>query len=223
MEDVSAEQPETSPGAARPVAGTPGAKSARRPPFAERWTERIIFSSRWLLAPFYVGLVAALAVLLLKFVQELAHFISHPLRATESDAILGVLTLIDLTFTGSLIVIVVFSGYENFVSKIDVEAHEDWPEWMSKIDFTGLKLKLMSSIVAISAIQLLKIFMDVQNRTDREIMWYVGLHVVFVVSGLVFALTDRIGEGGHGKSHAKSQPHLLMPKQDPSRVVSAIA
>ncbi|WP_375459665.1 TIGR00645 family protein [uncultured Enterovirga sp.] len=174
---------------------------------AERWTERIIFSSRWLLAPFYVGLVAALLVLLLKFAQELFHFVSHPFRGTEADTILGVLTLIDLTFTGSLIVIVIYSGYENFVSKIDVEATEDWPEWMSKIDFTGLKLKLMSSIVAISAIQLLKIFMNLKNTSDREIAWYVGLHVVFVVSGLVFALTDRIGgETAQGKAAAK--PHL---------------
>lgn len=179
---------------------------ARRAPVVERWIEKIIFASRWLLAPFYVGLVVALLVLLLKFVQELAHFVVHPFASTESDVILGVLTLIDLTFTGSLIVIVVFSGYENFVSKIEVDGSEDWPEWMSKIDFTGLKLKLMSSIVAISAIQLLKIFMNLPKTSDREIMWYVGLHVVFVVSGLVFALTDRIGEGGHGKD--QPEPHL---------------
>jgi uncharacterized protein (TIGR00645 family) len=187
-----------------PAKRAPRSHAAR---FAERWVERGIFSSRWLLAPFYLGLVVALVVLLLKFLQELLHFVAHPFRSTEADTILGVLTLVDLTFTGSLIVIVVFSGYENFVSKIDVRETEDWPEWMSKIDFTGLKLKLMSSIVAISAIQLLKIFMELKNVSDREIFWYVTLHVVFVVSGLVFALTDRLGEGGgHGKS--KPQPHL---------------
>jgi uncharacterized protein (TIGR00645 family) len=168
----------------------------RRPNPIERLIERGIFSSRWLLAPFYLGLVVALMVLLFKFMQELVHFVGHALSATEAETILGVLTLVDLAFTGSLIVIVVFSGYENFVSRIDVEEASDWPEWMSKIDFTGLKLKLMSSIVAISAIQLLKIFMDLKNTTDREIAWYVGLHVVFVISGLAFALTDRIGEGG---------------------------
>lgn len=186
------------------------AAAAARPPRrqgrVERVIELIIFSSRWLLAPFYVGLVGALLVLLIKAAQELLHFITHAFTATEAETILGVLTLIDLTFTGSLIVIVVFSGYENFVSKIDLDGHEDWPEWMSKIDFTGLKLKLMSSIVAISAIQLLKIFMDLKNTSDREIGWYVGLHVVFVISGLLFALTDRIGEGGHGRG--KSEPHL---------------
>ena len=110
--------------------------------------------------------------------------------------ILGVLALIDLTFTGSLIVII-FSGYENFVSRIDEAAHGDWPEWMAKIDFTGLKLKLMSSIVAISAIQVLKAFMNVKNMSDRDLTWYVIIHLVFVASGLLLAATDRISEGGH--------------------------
>lgn len=182
-------------------ADPPQPQRKRRAPLVERAIEKVIFSSRWLLAPFYVGLVVALLVLLLKFCQELLHFVAHPFSVTEADTILGVLTLVDLAFTGSLIVIVVFSGYENFVSRIDVEEAEDWPEWMSKIDFTGLKLKLMSSIVAISAIQLLKIFMNLKNVSDREIAWYVGLHVVFVISGLVFALTDRLGEGGRGKGH----------------------
>ena len=174
----------------------------------ERWTEWFIFSSRWLLAPFYLGLVIALFVLLLKFAQELFHFVAHPLRSTEAETILGVLTLIDLTFTGSLIVIVIFSGYENFVSRIDVAKTEDWPEWMARIDFTGLKLKLMSSIVAISAIQLLKIFMNLPNTSDREVAWYVGLHLVFVISGLVFALTDRFGDGHAKGPAAKPEPHL---------------
>jgi uncharacterized protein (TIGR00645 family) len=171
----------------------------------ERYLERFIFASRWLLAPFYAGLVIALAGLLFKAAQELVHFVLHIFEASEADVILGVLTLIDLTLTGSLIIIVIFSGYENFVSKIDVDKHTDWPEWMAKIDFTGLKLKLMSSIVAISAIQLLKVFMNLKNTSDREVGWYVGLHVVFVVSGLLFALTDRYGEGGH-KSHPPPHP-----------------
>ena len=173
----------------------------------ERGVERFIFSSRWLLAPFYMGLVVALMVLLFKSLQELVHFVAHAFSATEAETILGVLTLVDLAFTGSLIIIVVFSGYENFVSEIETDGNEKWPQWMSKIDFTGLKLKLMSSIVAISAIQLLKVFMNLKNTSDREIAWAVGLHVVFVISGLVFALTDRFGgEVGHGKT--KAEPHL---------------
>jgi uncharacterized protein (TIGR00645 family) len=163
----------------------------------ERVLERFLFASRWLLAPFYVGLVVTLVGLLYKALQELAHFVLHVPEATESDVILGVLTLIDLTLTGSLVIIVIFSGYENFVSKIDAEEHKDWPDWMGKIDFTGLKLKLLSSIVAISAIQVLKAFMDLKNISDRDLAWSVGIHLVFVGSGIILALTDRISEGGH--------------------------
>ena len=169
----------------------------------ERLLERFLFSSRWLLAPFTVGLVVTLAALLLKGAQELLHFVLHLPSAKEADVILGALTLVDLTLTGSLIVIVIFSGYENFVSRIDPGAHEDWPEWMTKIDFGGLKLKLMSSIVAISAVQLLKSFMNVGNISDRDLGWYVGIHLVFVGSGLLLALTDRVSEGGHGHSSAR--------------------
>src|SRR6476660_394938 len=154
----------------------------------ERLLERFLFSSRWLLAPFYAGLVLALAVLLPKAVRELMHFVFNAWRATEADVILGVLTLIDLTLTGSLIIIVIFAGYENFVSKIEASTHTDWPEWMGKIDFTGLKLKLMSSIVAISAIQVLKAFMNLKNISDRDLTWYITIHLVFVVSGLILAL-----------------------------------
>ena len=163
----------------------------------ERILERILFSSRWLLAPFYLGLVIVLFILVVKAMQELAHFVVGAFGATEADVILGALAMIDLALTGSLIVIVIFSGYENFVSRIDADEHRDWPEWMGKIDFTGLKLKLMSSIVAISAIQVLKAFMNVKNVPDRDLTWYVILHLVFVGSGLVLALTDRISEGGH--------------------------
>lgn len=163
----------------------------------ERALERFLFASRWLLAPFYVALVVALTALLLKAAQELWHLMSHALTASESEVILGVLALVDLTLTGSLIVIVIFSGYENFVSKIDEAEHKDWPDWMGKIDFTGLKLKLLSSIVAISGIQVLKAFMNLENTTDRELLWLVGIHGVFVVTGVLLALTDRLsGEAG---------------------------
>jgi uncharacterized protein (TIGR00645 family) len=170
----------------------------------EKLIERFLFSSRWLLAPFYLMMVVALLVLLMKALQETWHFVFHAFTATEAEVILGVLALIDLTFTGSLIVIVIFSGYENFVSKIDPGDHPDWPEWMSKIDFTGLKLKLISSIVAISAIQVLKAFMNLKTISDRDLMWYVMIHLVFVGSGVLMALTDRISVDSSksgGKSH----------------------
>lgn len=169
----------------------------------EKALEVLIFASRWILAPFYLGLAVSLLVLLIKFMAELFHIATHAFSATESEVILGVLALVDLTLTGSLLIIVIFSGYENFVSKIDHTGHRDWPEWMGTIDFSGLKLKLLSSIVAISAIQLLKQFMSIQNISEREIFWLVVIHVVFVVSSVLLALSDRIsghGSSGHGTS-----------------------
>jgi uncharacterized protein (TIGR00645 family) len=134
---------------------------------------------------------------------------THMLVVSESEVILALLSLIDLTLTASLIVIVIFSGYENFVSRIEPGAHADWPEWMAKIDFTGLKLKLLSSIVAISAIQLLRAFLNVHNTEQRDLAWMVGIHLTFVVSGLLLAWTDKIsGEAGHGHaSRASSDDH----------------
>ncbi|MBS9476766.1 TIGR00645 family protein [Ancylobacter radicis] len=160
--------------------------------------ERVIFISRWIMAPFYLGLVIALLVLLFKFGHELLHFVTHAYDSDESDIILGLLALIDLTFTGSLVIIVIFSGYENFVSRIDAEGHENWPEWMTKVDFAGLKQKLLASIVAISAIALLKAFMNLDKGVDeKQLMWLVIIHMVFVVSGVVLAWTDRLSEKSH--------------------------
>ena len=163
----------------------------------ERIFERVPFASRWLLAPVHAALAIGIVVLLVKLLQELAHFVLHMWDATESQVVLGVLTMVDLSLTASLLIIVMFSGYENFVSKIDHADHKDWPAWMGTIDFTGLKLKLVSSIVAISAISLLKAFMDLKAMTDRDLYWLVGIHMVFVVSGLLMALTDRIIAGHH--------------------------
>lgn len=175
------------------------ARAPRTPPGrVERALEGFLFASRWLMAPFYVALVVALVALLIKAAQHTWHFVAHVVTASESELILGLLTLVDLSLTGSLTLIVIFSGYENFVSRIDAAEHADWPEWMGKIDFTGLKLKLLSSIVAISAIQLLRAFLDIRNTTDRDLAWQVGIHVVFVVSGLLLALTDKLShENGH--------------------------
>ena len=158
----------------------------------KRLLENFLFASRWLLVPFYLALVGCLALLLLRTMIEMVHFASILPQATEVDVILGILSIIDLTLTGSLILIVIFSGYENFISRVAVSDHPDWPDWIAKIDFSGLKLKLLSSIVAISGIQLLKSFMDIHHMTDRELGWYVGIHFAFVVSGLLLALTDRI-------------------------------
>jgi uncharacterized protein (TIGR00645 family) len=164
--------------------------------------ENMLFSSRWLLAPFYFGLAISLIVLLIKFLAELVHLATGAFTSTESDVILGLLTLVDLTLTGSLLIIVIFSGYENFVSKMDHSDHGDRPEWMGTIDFAALKLKMLSSIVAISAVQLLRQFMSlgvVTPERERELFWLVVIHLVFVVSSVLLALSDRIA--GHGEGH----------------------
>jgi uncharacterized protein (TIGR00645 family) len=154
--------------------------------------ERLLTASRWLLAPFFLGLALGIVILLIKFVQEFYHMAQHAVGSTGEEAILGMLSLVDLALTGALVTIVIFSGYENFVSRIDHTDERDWPSWMGSIDFTALKIKLLGSIVAISAIQLLKQFMAVRTVSDRDLWWYAGIHIVFVVSSVLLALSDRL-------------------------------
>lgn len=185
--------------------------SSPKPSF-ENIFEQMLFSARWLLAPFYFGLAVSLAILLIKFMAELSHMAITAFTSSETDTILGILSLVDLALTGSLLIIVIFSGYENFVSKINHTNHKDWPEWMGTIDFAALKLKLLSSIVAISAVQLLKQFMSLKTVTpenERVLYWMVVIHVVFVVSSVLLALSDRIA--GHGDAHMAVPPP---PKSD---------
>lgn len=161
----------------------------------ERIIEKALFSSRWLMAPVYLGLAFSLLLLLAAFAQELVHLFHLFPAITPNDAVLGVLSLIDLSLAGNLLLIVIFSGYENFVSKMNLDSHEDKPEWQGTVDFSALKLKLVASIVAISGIHLLKIFMEVGSVSDREIQWMIIIHVVFVISGVLLASMDRIAAG----------------------------
>jgi uncharacterized protein (TIGR00645 family) len=163
------------------------------PGLIEFMIEWLIVRSRWLMAPFYLGLIVGLAVLCVKFFLELIHYVTITLSATESDIILGVLSLIDLALTGNLVLIVIFSGYENFVSRIEGDGDRDRPNWMEKVDFGGLKQKLMTSIVAISAVQVLKAFMNIQHYDSTKLGWLVGIHALFLLSLLVVALADFIG------------------------------
>jgi len=160
----------------------------------EKILESLLFNSRWLLAPFYIGLVVSLMMLLVAFVGDLVHLVPNLVHASPEDIILGVLTLIDLSLAGNLVVIVMFSGYENFVSKIDTGHSEDRPSWMGTLDFSGLKMKLIGSIVAISAISLLRAFMTLTEPgsvlDEVRIRWLVILHLTFVGSGLLFAAMD---------------------------------
>ena len=164
----------------------------------EKLIERFLFASRWLMAPIYVGLVFALLALLVKFIQELIHFIPNILQLTETQVVLAVLSFIDLSFAASLVIMIVVSGYENFVSKIETGTTER-QAWMGQIDFGGQKLKLFSSIIAISGIHLLKAFMNIENVDPNAMRWLVITHITFVVSGVLLALMDWL--------HEKAGPH----------------
>tara|TARA_E500000331_G_C16697676_1_gene472464 strand:+ start:27 stop:533 length:507 start_codon:yes stop_codon:yes gene_type:complete len=157
----------------------------------ENFLEKLMFASRWIMAPFYFGLIISLFLLLLVFLNEIFHFIID-FQADETELILFILTLIDLSFAGNLLIIVIFSGYENFVSKINVDNHEDKPEWMGTVDFGGLKLKLISSIVAISGIHLLKVFFAIDKYTENQIILFIAIHITFVISGVLLAYMDSL-------------------------------
>ena len=157
----------------------------------EKFLEKVMFASRWILAPFYFGLIVSLFFLLIVFIKEIFHFVLN-FSTDETELILFILTLIDLSFAGNLLIIVIFSGYENFVSKIDVNNHEDKPEWMGTVDFKGLKLKLVSSIVAISGIHLLKVFFDLDKYTKEQIILFIAIHFTFVISGVILAYMDTL-------------------------------
>jgi uncharacterized protein (TIGR00645 family) len=165
----------------------------------EQTLERLLFACRWLLAPLYLGLSLALLVLGIKFFQEAYHVIFDVLTLAEADLVLTVLALIDLALVGSLIVMVMFSGYENFVSRIDHDAGTDAPAWLSKLDSGTLKLKVAASIVAISSIHLLRVFMDAQKIENDKIMWYVILHLTFVVSAVLLGVLDKSSFAAHRK------------------------
>jgi uncharacterized protein (TIGR00645 family) len=167
-------------------------------PLLERAIEKVIYGSRWLMAPVYLGLIVALAILIVTFFRELVIQAPQILDMDETDVILLVLTLVDLSLAGNLVLIILFSGYENFVSKIEsAAADRDRPEWMGTLDFSGLKIKLIASIVAISGIHLLKIFMNINQYSEQQLRWYVIIHLTFVFSGVAFAVMDWIEEKAH--------------------------
>jgi len=159
--------------------------------------EKMMFASRWLLAPIYVGLSLAVFALGIKFFQELLHIFEHVFTMKESDLVLTILTLIDMSLVGSLIVMVMFSSYENFVSKIDLDENTEKLDWLGKLDANTLKLKVAASIVAISSIHLLRIFMEAATIPNDKLMWYTIIHMAFVVSALLLAVLDRIAFQKH--------------------------
>jgi len=160
----------------------------------ERAIERIMYASRWILAPVYLGMSVALLAISVKFFQEIIHFVPHILEIDEANLTLKLLTLIDLTLVGSLVIIVMFSGYENFVSQMDIGLSTEKLGWLGTHDYGSLKIKLASSIVAISSIHLLKVFMNIQATDNDKILWYVAVHLTLVISALLMGFLDKISK-----------------------------
>jgi uncharacterized protein (TIGR00645 family) len=158
----------------------------------EKFIERSLFASRWSLAPMYIGLAIALLLLLFSFLKELFECIMNISDFTQMQIILSCLSLIDISLAANLVLIVILSGFENFVSKMDLGDHKDIPEWQSAVDFSTLKLKLVSSMAAISGIQLLKTFMTIENTPVENLKWMVIIHGTFLLSGIFLAATDQI-------------------------------
>ncbi len=181
----------------------------------EQVIESGLFRARWLLAPFYIGLVFALAMLIVVFTGELWQALGAIFSLDTEQVILAVLTLIDLSLAANLVIIVIFSGYENFVSKIDTGDNEDRPSWMGTLDFSGLKMKLIGSIVAISIISLLRAFMTLTQlhaTVDMtRLAWLIGLHVTFLFSGVMFAFMDWIASKTAMNAHESGHRGPVAP------------
>jgi len=172
----------------------------------ERLLESLVFKSRWLLAPLYLGLIGALLLLLIKFAEKLFTMIPGILSASGTELLLDILGLVDLVLIANLLLMIIFSGYENFVSKIDVvQGHVDRPDWMGKVDYSALKLKVIGSIVAISSIELLKVFISIYEKDlavpKDDVLWLVVIHLTFVISGVFLALTERLLHPHHAPDH----------------------
>jgi len=158
----------------------------------EKILERTMYASRWLLAPIYFGLSLALLALGIKFFQELIHTAPHILEITEADMVLKLLALIDLALVGGLLVMVMLSSYENFVSRLDIDEGAEKLSWLGKMDAASLKNKVASSIVAISSIHLLRIFMEAHQIDNTKLLWYVVIHLTFVASAVAMGMLDKV-------------------------------
>ena len=159
----------------------------------ERIFETLIYKARWLLAPIYMGLSLGILILGIKFFQEIIHVIPLLFSMKETEVVLLILSLIDIALVGGLLVMVMLSGYENFVSQLDIPEGEEKLSWLGKMDTSSLKAKIAASIVAISSIHLLKVFMNAENINNDKLMWYVLIHLTFVLSAFAMGALDGIG------------------------------
>ena len=154
--------------------------------------EKIIFASRWLQAPLYAGLIVGGVLYAYKFLIELIHLCATINEITETALMLGVLTLVDITMVANLIIMVIIGGYSTFVSRMDIDKHEDKPEWLQKIDAGTLKIKLAGSLVGVSGIHLLQVFINIKNHESEHVMWMVIIHVVFLLSSIMLAYSEKL-------------------------------
>lgn len=167
---------------------------------------RLIFGSRWLQLPLYVGLIVAQAVYVLLFLKELYHLVAHSFDASEQQIMLVVLGLIDVVMISNLLVMVIVGGYETFVSRLNLRGHPDEPEWLSHVNASVLKIKLAMAIIGISSISLLRTFIEAgnlgttrSNFTEGGVMWQVLIHLTFIISAIGIAWVDRLADSGHRK------------------------
>lgn len=160
----------------------------------EHFIERVMYASRWIMAPVFLGMSLILLALAIKFFQELYHFVPHILEVDDGQVILKLLTFIDLTLIGSLTLIVMFSGYENFVSRLDIGSEAEKLDWLGTHDYGSLKMKVATSIVAISSIRLLKVFMEVENTDNDKMLWFVVIHLTLVLSAFIMGYLDKISK-----------------------------
>ena len=154
--------------------------------------EKLIFSSRWLQAPLYAGLILGGMLYTYKFMVELIHLSTSINEISETALMLGVLTLVDITMVANLLIMVIIGGYSTFISRLNIDQHEDKPEWLQKIDAGSLKVKLAGSLVGVSGIHLLQTFININNQESEHVMWQVIIHVVFLFSALMLAYTEKI-------------------------------
>jgi len=163
----------------------------------ENLIEQLIYRARWILAPIYLGLSFALIALGVKFFQEVFHLLVHIVTISEAELVLVILSLIDLALVGGLLVMVMMSSYENFVSALNVSDETEKLSWLGKMDSSSLKLKVAASIVAISSIHLLKIFMNAEKTDNDKLLWYTVIHMTFVFSALAMGYLDRLTRQSH--------------------------
>jgi uncharacterized protein (TIGR00645 family) len=166
----------------------------------ENVLEKVIFASRWFQAPLYAGLIVAGVLYAYKFVIELWHLVATVNEITEELLMLGVLTLVDITMVANLLVMVIIGGYATFVSRINLDNHPDKPDWLDKIDAGTLKVKLATALVGISGIHLLKSFINIKEKSNDQVMWQVIIHVVFLLSSVMLAYTEKLMHKNHKSS-----------------------